>query len=102
MLDSYRLIKSKTYFHIYFILMIINKMGCDSLSAYLMASLFQLFLIFNFFNRTQCLPHIHTLGKHSTIDPNPPTFLYICCSEIHTIVPWCSQQTNVATKREIN
>lgn len=43
MLDSYRLIKSKTYFHIYFILMIINKMGCDSLSAYLMASLFQLF-----------------------------------------------------------
>lgn len=49
MLDSYRLIKSKTYFHIYFILMIINKMGCDSLSAYLMASLFQLFLIFNFF-----------------------------------------------------
>lgn len=96
MLDSYCLIKSKTYFHMYYILMIINKMGCDSLSAHLIASLFQ-------FSTFLMEPSVfHTFGKRSTVDPHPPTLLYICCSEIHTIVPWCSQQTNVATKREIN
>lgn len=106
MLDSYCLVKSKTYFHIYFILMIINKMGCDSLSAYLMASLFQ-FSAF-FFEVWFWVPSplglgieprvSHMLGKHSSTDPHLPTFLYVYCSEIHTIVLWCSQQTNVVTK----
>lgn len=89
MLDSYCLVKSKIYFHIYFILMILNKMGCDSLSEYLMASLVQFsFFFFKFGPLGLGIePSVfHMLGKHSTTDSHPPTFLYIYCSDIHIIV----------------